>query len=90
MIAISQQQKEDWEKNLNQLIKACNHEIDTSVNPNNKYVGDYMGRIAVLQDLLSKAVVLPTESDWEGIDAISGTAFYLKRDFPNGVLITNK
>ena len=79
-IYITQQQKEEWETEVTNLKQAS---IGLNFNIERQYF---------LEELLSKAIVLPVEESWNVIGENTGT-FYdddglvLKSHFPNGVII---
>lgn len=79
-IYITQQQKEEWETEVTNLKQAS---IGLNFNIERQYF---------LEELLSKAIVLPVEDSWDsfgekcGIKHIKGDADVLI-EHPNGVII---
>lgn len=77
-IYITQQQKEEWETEVTNLKQAS---IGLNFNIERQYF---------LEELLSKAIVLPVEESWE--DTLSNTEvtdciYSNKMNYPNGVII---
>lgn len=92
MIAITQQQKEEWERELKKLNSAfCIDQLE----------GHFIsGQMFVLEELLSKAIVLPVEEHWGIVgnksmqalidDKVKEGQGIFEVNYPNGVIIKSK
>jgi hypothetical protein len=89
-IYITQQKKEELEARISELDTIRNE----SSSDNNDW---YLGRIKVLKEILSEAIVLPVEESWDNrFDALYDAAnecelmYYLSQNLPNGIIIKPK
>jgi hypothetical protein len=89
-IYITQQKKEELEARISELETIRNE----SSSDNNDW---YLGRIKVLKEILSEAIVLPVEESWDNrFDALYDAAneselmYYLSQNLPNGIIIKPK
>ena len=79
-IYITQQQKEDWETEVTKLKQAS---IGLNFNIERQYF---------LEELLSKAIVLPVEESWVHLSRKTNGSDYgipssVSESYPNGVII---
>jgi hypothetical protein len=81
-IYITQQKKEELEARISELDTIRNE----SSSDNNDW---YLGRIKVLKEILSEAIVLPVEESWDEFYNNSDS-LYNQEDYPNGVIIKPK
>jgi hypothetical protein len=84
-IYITQQKKEEFEARISELETIRNE----SSSDNNDW---YLGRIKVLKEILSEAIVLPVEESWSdtSIWQHDGIREHFEAEYPIGVIIKPK
>lgn len=79
---ITQQKKEELEAKIAELEEENKFPIDKWEEGKNQ------GKIYILEEILSEAIVLPVEESWSRAKLYShSTPVSISKDYPNGVII---